>query len=90
MQNFRLLTAQVKFHQICTLKVYKVSAKKGGKVVFHDTKESKCAPPPFCRGVQPLTKFLKKGGGGLDGTSAFRGELLGKRGITFFREGGWL
>ena len=56
--------------------------------MFHDTKESKCAPPPFCRGVQPLTKFLnKEGGGGLDGTSAFRGGLLGKRGITFFRGG---
>ena len=33
--------------------------------------------------------FEKKVGGGLDGTSAFRGELLGKRGMTFFRrEGG--
>ena len=27
-QNFRLYIAQVRFHQICTLKVYKVSAKK--------------------------------------------------------------
>ena len=31
-----------------------------------------------CWGVQ-------KGGGGLDRTSAFRGGLLGKSGVTFFR-----
>ena len=42
-------------------------------------------PAPFCRGVEPPTKFSKKGG--LDGSSAFRGELLGKRGMTFFRVG---
>ena len=45
---------------------------------------------PFCRGVEPSTKFSKKKGGGkLDRTSTFRGGLLGKRGVTFFKAGGW-
>ena len=46
---------------------------------------------PFCRGVEPSNKFSKKrgGGGGLDRTSTFRGGLLGKRGVTFFKAGGW-
>ena len=42
-----------------------------------------CAPPPFpflLRGLNLLPNFQKKGGGGLDGTSTFRGGLLGKRG----------
>ena len=46
-----------------------------------------CAPPLFAEGggVEPPTKFEK---GGLDRTSTFRGGLLGKRGVTFFRGGG--
>ena len=69
MQNFRLSTAQVKFHQICTLKVYKVSAKKSVEELCFMIPKSQSVhpPPPFCRGVQPLTKFLKKGGAGLMG-----------------------
>ena len=44
-QNFRLSTAQVKFHQdlyfdrLLLLEVYKVSAKKNGGVMSHDTKQ---------------------------------------------------
>ena len=40
--------------------------------------------PPLSagRGVEPPTKFSKKDGG-LDRTSTFSGELLGKRGLTF-------
>ena len=43
MQNFRLSTAHVKFHQICTLigslklKVYKILAKNYRRVMSHDT-----------------------------------------------------
>ena len=46
---------------------------------------------PFSAGGGASNQIFEKkvGGGGLDGTSAFRGELLGKRGMTFFRrEGG--
>ena len=44
-------------------------------------------PLPFCREVEPPTKFSKRGGRGLDRTSTFRGGLLGKRRITFFKGG---
>ena len=42
------------------------------------------------RGVEPPTKFSKRGGGrGLDRTSStLVGGLLEKRGVTFFRGGG--
>ena len=46
-------------------------------------------PPTFCwgaEGVKPPTKFLKRDGG-LDKTSTFRGGLLGKRWVAFFRVG---
>ena len=39
-------------------------------------------------GWNPLPIFQKGGGGGLDRTSVFRGGLLGKRRVNFFR--GWL
>ena len=45
MQNFRLLTAELKFHQsfyfdrLLLLKVYKVSVKKGMEDMSHNTKE---------------------------------------------------
>ena len=38
-------------------------------------------------GVEPLTKFSKKGGGGLDRTLVFRGVLVRKRGMAFLRRG---
>ena len=41
---------------------------------------------PFCRGVEPPTRFLKKGGV-LEENSAFRGGLLGKRGKNFLTGG---
>ena len=42
--------------------------------------------PPFCRGeVEAPNKFSKQGGGRLDRTLTFRGGLLEKRGVTFFR-----
>ena len=84
MENFRLPTAQVKLHQICTLIGY-----------FPESMEELCLripeshsvhPPPsllFDRGVEPPTKFQK--GGGLDRTSTFTEGLLGKRGMTFFQ-----
>ena len=40
-------------------------------------------PPPFCRGLSLQPNFQK---GGLGRTSTFRGGLLGKREVTFFRE----
>ena len=46
-----------------------------------------CTPPPFCRGVEPPTNDRVRGGG-LDRTSTFRGEVAGKRGMTFFKGGG--
>ena len=42
-------------------------------------------PPVSAGGVEPSTKFSKRRG--LDRTSAFRGGLLGKRGVTFFKGG---
>ena len=49
-------------------------------------------PLPFVMGGgggETLTKFSKsRGGGGLTGP-VFRGGLLGKRGVTFFRGGGF-
>ena len=38
-------------------------------------------------GVEPPTKFSRREGG-LGRTFIFRGELLGKRGVTFLRRGG--
>ena len=44
--------------------------------------------PSFSAGGLSLQPNLKKKGGGrLDRTSTFRGCLLGKRGMTLFREG---
>ena len=47
---------------------------------------------PFSAGGGASNQIFEKKwgvGGGLDRTSVFRGELLGKRGMTFFRrEGG--
>ena len=79
------------FDRLLLLKVYKVSAKKKcGGVMSHDTKESWCAPHPLsAEGVEPPTKFSKRRGG-LDRTSTFRGRLLGKSVVTFFRGGGEL
>ena len=37
-------------------------------------------PPLSAGGIEPPTKFSKKKGGGLDRTSTFSGNLLGKRG----------
>ena len=50
------------------------------------------AIPPFLQGevgrggggVEPPIKFSKREGG-VERTSTFRGRLLGKRGVTFFR-----
>ena len=42
----------------------------------------KLCTTPFCRGVEPPTRVLKKGGV-LEENSAFRGGLLGKRGKNF-------
>ena len=47
-----------------------------------------CTPLPFCwvGGWNFYQIFRKEGGGGvLDKTSGFRGGLLGKKGVTFFR-----
>ena len=65
MQNLRLSLAQVRFHQICTLKVYKVSAKNGVEelCLMIPKSHSVHPPPPFCRGVEPPTKFSEKGVG---------------------------
>ena len=53
----------------------------------HDTKESYCASPSLSAGELSLPPNFQKGGGGLDRTSTFRGRLLGKREMTFFKEG---
>ena len=49
-----------------------------------------CTPPLSAKrgegGGEPLIKFSKRGEG-LDRSSVFRGGLLGKRGVTFFRGG---
>ena len=80
MQNFRLLTPQVKFHQICTLKVCKVSAKKSvGESCLMIPKSDSVHPPPFYRGVEPPTKFLKKMGG-LTEPQILEGDCWERRG----------
>lgn len=47
--------------------------------------------PLFCWWVEPPTKLSRTGGrgggGGFDSISIFRGGFLGKRGMSFFREG---
>ena len=42
--------------------------------------------PPFCRGVEPPTKFSKRGGGGLTGPQLLKG-VAGKEGGDFFQGG---
>ena len=79
MQNLRLSLAQVRFHQICTLKVYKVSAKKGVEELCLMIPKSHSVYPPLSAGGLSLQPNFRKRGW-LDGTSAFRGDLLGKRG----------
>ena len=44
-----------------------------------------CAPPPFCRGAEPPTKFSKRGGG-LAGPQLLEG-VVGKEGSYFFQGG---
>ena len=85
MQNFRLLTAQKKFHQIYTLigyfseSIQSVSKKSVEELCLLIPKNHSVHSLPFCRGVEPPTKFSKRGEG-LDRTSTYRGGLLGKRG----------
>ena len=49
-----------------------------------------CSPPPasFCRGGGGLNLLPIFQKGGFDRTSAFRGGLLGKSGVTFSKGGG--
>ena len=69
MQNFRLLTAQVKFHQICSLiatflKVHKVSAKESvEELCLMIPKSHIVNPPPLlsARGLS-LQPNVQKGG----------------------------
>ena len=42
-------------------------------------------PPFLVDEIEPPTKFSKTAGGELEKISIFRGALLGKRGMTFFR-----
>ena len=42
--------------------------------------------PPFCRGVEPLTKFSKKGGALLAGSLFLEGDCW-ERGGDFFERG---
>ena len=85
----KLSTAQVKFHQICSLKVYKVSAKKNVEELCLWYQRVIVCTSSFLQGVWASNQIFEKGGGGgLDGTWAFRRGLLRKRGMTSFREGG--
>ena len=69
-QNFRLLTAQKKFHQIYTLigyfseSIYSVSKKSVEELCVMIPKSNSVHSLPLCRGVESPTKFSKKGGGG--------------------------
>ena len=64
------------------------SNKSSGKKPHYVSDLSKlivCTSPPLsARGFSLLPNF-QKGGRGLDRISIFRGGLLGKRGVTFFR-----
>ena len=71
------------FDRVLFWKYIKLQLKKCGGVMSHDTKESQCAPPPICKGLEAPTKFSKRVG--LDRTSTFKGGLLGKRGLLFSR-----
>ena len=68
---------------------FKKKTKLSVEHAFKVVKQSYCVLTPFCWGgggnwgVEPPTKFSKKGG--LDRTSTFRGDLLGKRGVKLFR-----
>ena len=64
MQNLRLSLAQVRFHQICTLKVYKVSAKKGvEELCLMIPKSHSVTPPPLSAGGLSLQPNFRKRGG---------------------------
>ena len=93
-QNFRLSTAQVKFHQICTLigyfcwKCIKFQLKKVWRsYVSLYQRAIVCTPLPFLKGRGgggwASNQIFKKRG--LDKISTFREELLGKRRVTFFK-----
>ena len=59
-------------------------ATKPGRMVTHSVHPPP-PPTPFCS-VEPPTKFSQRGG--LRGSQFLERELLGKRGVTFFRRGG--
>ena len=68
------------------MKVYKVSAKKSVEELFLMIPKSHSVhPPPFCRGVEPPTKFSKMVG--LTGPQPFEGGCW-ERGDDFFQGGG--
>ena len=59
---------------------------QANKNMFKVDDKTYCATPPSDGGVETQTKFSKRGGG-LDRNSTFRGGLLGKKRVTFLREG---
>ena len=64
MQNFGLSTAQVKFHQICVLKVYKNSAKKSVEELCLMIPKSHSVHPLFLQGTWASNQIFEKKGGG--------------------------
>ena len=96
MQNFRLLTAQKKFHQIYTLigyfseSIYSVSKKSVEELCVMIPKSNSVHSLPLCRGVESPTKFSKRGGGGRGGLTGPQLLEWGccERGDDFFQAGG--
>ena len=89
--NWKCLIFQEMFSSMCfvykeqfLLEVFQLQSQKCTiKCHFHSVHP----PPPalFCWGKVHLQRNFQKGG--LDRTSIFRGWLLGKRGVPFFRGG---
>ena len=76
-----------KNHFIITLPFYQNLKLGPTPTFYYQAFPGECAHPPFCwGGGLNLQPDFKKGR--LDRTSTFRVELLGKRGLTFFRGGG--
>ena len=83
MQNFRLLTAQVKFHQIFTLKVYKVSAKKSVEELCLMTPKSQIVHTPFLQGGWASNQTFEKDGEGLTTTQLLEEGCWEREGRLF-------
>ena len=63
----------------------RMNERRQPRTKYRAAKKTKKNPGRFELFLHKVCWGVQKGRGGLDRTSAFRGGLLGKRGVTFFR-----